>query len=41
MNPVTIGTLQIIPAIILIAYGWIKQKKYRVGENNYELERNF
>ena len=30
MNPIVIGILQIIPAIILIAYGWVKQKKYRV-----------
>lgn len=30
MNPIVIGIPQIIPAIILIAYGWVKQKKYRV-----------
>ncbi len=30
LDPVTLGFLQIIPAIILLLYGWFKQKKYRV-----------
>ena len=30
MSAIVVGILQIIPALILLVYGWFKQKEYRV-----------